>query len=196
MPPEGKKSPEAEDLGPEQAGGTSSAPLPESELAQPVEASVVVTPVGSEGATPRRPATRRAPGQSTARNTPVAAKKRSTASLAPALEPPLRPTTLAIDIGGTGLKVSCSMPRASLSPIRVRVATPYPCTTKVMMKALVGLVAPLPAFDRISAGFPGVVRKGLVLTAPHFVTKTGAPGEPVVGKLHARNGPASTSPRP
>ncbi len=41
---------------------------------------------------------------------------------------------------------------------------------------------PLPAFDRISAGFPGVVRNGVTLTAPHFVTVAG-PGSRVDPKL-------------
>jgi len=49
---------------------------------------------------------------------------------------------------------------------------------------LTALIAPLPAFDRVSIGFPGVVRKGIVLTAPHFVTRSG-PGSAVVSKLLA-----------
>jgi polyphosphate glucokinase len=39
-----------------------------------------------------------------------------------------------------------------------------------MVKALVALAAPLPAYDRIAIGFPGVVRDGRVLTAPHYGT--------------------------
>lgn len=50
----------------------------------------------------------------------------------------------------------------------VRVATPYPCTRTVLLQALVVLVRPLPRFDRVSVGFPGVVREGTVITAPHF----------------------------
>ena len=37
-----------------------------------------------------------------------------------------------------------------------------------MVKALVALVKPLPAFDRISVGFPGFVRHDKVITAPEF----------------------------
>jgi polyphosphate glucokinase len=103
----------------------------------------------------------------------------------PTLEPPVRPTTLAVDIGGTGLKASVLDGVGKLVADRVRVPTPYPCSTKAMITALAGLVAPLPAFDRVAVGFPGVVRKGLVVTAPHFVTRTGAPGEPIVSKLLA-----------
>src|SRR3970282_327761 len=37
--------------------------------------------------------------------------------------------------------------------------------------ALGRLVAPLGAYDRVSVGFPGVVRQGRVLTAPHLDNK-------------------------
>jgi polyphosphate glucokinase len=50
----------------------------------------------------------------------------------------------------------------------VRVPTPYPCRPKTLVSTLGALVAPLPSFDRISVGFPGVVRDGRTLTAPHF----------------------------
>ena len=58
----------------------------------------------------------------------------------------------------------------------------HPKTSSIHSSAL---VAPLPDFDRVSVGFNGVVRKGIVLTAPHFVTRTGAPEAPVVPKLLA-----------
>lgn len=77
-------------------------------------------------------------------------------------------TTLAIDIGGTGLKASVLDPGGKMLADKVRVPTPYPCPPKVMLDALVGLVAPLPAWDRISIGFPGIVHGGRVVTAPHF----------------------------
>ena len=43
---------------------------------------------------------------------------------------------------------------------RVSMATPYPCSPTILLKALADLVAPLPPFDRISVGFPGVIRDG------------------------------------
>ncbi|MBL6750824.1 MAG: ROK family protein, partial [Nevskia sp.] len=78
--------------------------------------------------------------------------------------------TLAIDIGGTGLKASVLDAQGNMLVDRVSVPTPYPCRPAVLLRALAGLVAPLPAFDRISIGFPGVVRGGRVVTAPHFGT--------------------------
>jgi polyphosphate glucokinase len=79
--------------------------------------------------------------------------------------------TLAIDIGGTGLKASVLDRAGQMVVERVRVATPDPCSPDILLQALATLVAPLPPFDRISIGFPGVVREGRVITAPHFETK-------------------------
>jgi polyphosphate glucokinase len=76
--------------------------------------------------------------------------------------------TLSIDVGGTGLKASVLNHAGKMMVDRVRVPTPYPCTPKIMLKALQDLVAPLPSFDRVSVGFPGVVRDGRTVTAPHF----------------------------
>ena len=78
------------------------------------------------------------------------------------------PHTLAIDIGGTGLKASVLDPEGKMLVDRLRIDTPYPCPPPVMLQTLAGLVAPLPPYDRVSVGFPGVVRDGRVLTAPHF----------------------------
>jgi polyphosphate glucokinase len=79
--------------------------------------------------------------------------------------------TLAIDIGGTGLKASVLDRDGRMVVERVRMPTPYPCSPKVLLRALAELTSPLPSFDRISIGFPGVVREGHVVTAPHFGTK-------------------------
>lgn len=78
------------------------------------------------------------------------------------------PRTLAIDIGGTGLKATVLDPRGRMLVDRVRTPTPDPAPPSVMVPALVNLVSRLPEFDRISAGFPGVVRDGRIITAPHF----------------------------
>ena len=82
-----------------------------------------------------------------------------------------RPLTLAIDIGGTGLKASVLDRDGRMVVPRVATPTPYPCPPDIMVAALLALVAPLPEADRVSIGFPGVVRHGLVRTAPHFDTK-------------------------
>ena len=94
-------------------------------------------------------------------------------------------TTLAIDIGGTGLKASVLDSAGKLTTDRVRTKTTYPCPPDELVDALTALVAQLRDFDRVSAGFPGVVRQGIVLTAPHFTTRSG-PGSPVDEKLLAQ----------
>lgn len=76
--------------------------------------------------------------------------------------------TLAIDIGGTSLKASVLDDRGSMIVDKVWIKTPYPNTPTTMLRALQSLIEPLPNFDRITVGFPGVVRNGYVLTAPHF----------------------------
>jgi polyphosphate glucokinase len=51
------------------------------------------------------------------------------------------------------------------------VDTPVGSPPREIVKALVDLVSPLGAFDRVSVGFPGVVRNGRVLTAPNLDNK-------------------------
>jgi polyphosphate glucokinase len=92
------------------------------------------------------------------------------------------PATLAIDIGGSGLKASVLDAGGAFLADRVRVATEYPLPPEKLVGDLVALAKPLPAFDRVSAGFPGAVRGGKVLTAPHFVTTHG-PGSKVSPEL-------------
>jgi polyphosphate glucokinase len=81
---------------------------------------------------------------------------------------PSRARTLAIDVGGTELKASVLNVRGKMIAKRAWCDTPYPCPPKVLVNALVALVKPLPAFDRISVGFPGYVRGDKIITAPHF----------------------------
>jgi polyphosphate glucokinase len=91
------------------------------------------------------------------------------------------PYTLAIDIGGTGLKASVLDAAGTMVADRVRVPTTYPLAPDGnggLVERLAGLVEKLPEADRVSAGFPGMVRGGVILSAAHFVTKTG-PGSDV-----------------
>ena len=79
--------------------------------------------------------------------------------------------TLAIDIGGTGLKALVLGADGSALTDRVRVETPRPATPDALLPALWQLVAPLGSFDRVSVGFPGVVVDGVTLTAPNLHKK-------------------------
>ena len=88
------------------------------------------------------------------------------------------PFTLAIDIGGTGLKANVLDRDGEVVADRVKIPTTYPMPPDLMVEKLTGLAKKLPEADRISAGFPGMVRRGRVLSAPHYVTKKG-PGTAV-----------------
>jgi len=114
----------------------------------------------------------------------VAVSERPDAAGPPEDERPTPPTTLAIDIGGTGLKASVLDADGRKIVDRVRTETPYPCPPRVLIRALDKLTHELPRWDRVSVGFPGFVRSGRVLTAPNLSTKRG-PGTPLSRKLAA-----------
>lgn len=78
---------------------------------------------------------------------------------------------LAIDVGGTGLKAAVIDEEGKMLTDRARVPTPHPCPPEALIDAVAGLVTGFPAFDRISIGFPGVVRDGRVFTAPNLGTE-------------------------
>jgi polyphosphate glucokinase len=92
------------------------------------------------------------------------------------------PITLAFDIGGTGLKASVISAKGEMLHKRERIPTTYPCPPEKMLDDLLKLTKNLPDYDRISMGFPGMVRDGKVLTAPHFITVSG-PGSEVSAEL-------------
>src|SRR5205085_5836081 len=49
--------------------------------------------------------------------------------------------------------------------------TPEDVTPQQLVDLIAGMVADLPSFDRVSVGFPGVVRNGIVRTAPNLSTE-------------------------
>jgi polyphosphate glucokinase len=73
--------------------------------------------------------------------------------------------TLAIDIGGTGIKAELLNPDGKPASERVRLLTPNPATPAALLKILDNLKTQLGVFDRVSVGFPGVVKNGTTLTA-------------------------------
>jgi polyphosphate glucokinase len=78
------------------------------------------------------------------------------------------PITLAIDIGGSGLKIQALSPEGRPISDRLRVATPEPATTTAVLTALDELKVGVPLFDRVSIGFPGVIKQGKTLTAANL----------------------------
>jgi polyphosphate glucokinase len=89
------------------------------------------------------------------------------------------PRTLAIDIGGSGLKAIVLSPGGDMLSDRTRRETPYPCTPPVLLDELAALVATQPEHDRVSVGFPGAIRRGRVREVPAFSRRgPGLPPDP------------------
>ena len=79
--------------------------------------------------------------------------------------------TLAVDIGGTGIKLALLDRRGQIVGERVRVPTPTPpVAPDEVTKVIETAAARLAPFDRVSVGFPGAVRDGRVHTAPNLGT--------------------------
>ena len=76
--------------------------------------------------------------------------------------------TLAVDIGGTGIKASVLDERGALLAAKVRIETPVGEPPRRLLGALARLARTLPRFDRVSVGFPGAVADGRVLTAANL----------------------------
>ena len=76
--------------------------------------------------------------------------------------------TFCLDIGGTGIKGFTADPADRPTCERVRVETPHPATPEAMLAAIKQIVSEMPPFDRVAAGFPGVVVRGRTLTAPNL----------------------------
>jgi len=73
--------------------------------------------------------------------------------------------TLTVDIGGSGVKVLVLDTAGKPLTKRLRVKTPEPSTPKAVIEAIAKLAAQQGGFDRVSVGFPGVVRNGVTETA-------------------------------
>jgi polyphosphate glucokinase len=73
--------------------------------------------------------------------------------------------TLCVDIGGSGIKAIVLDDRGKPISERNRVETPRPSLPRAVFKAIARLAKEQSAFDRVSVGFPGVVRDGTVHTA-------------------------------
>ncbi len=76
---------------------------------------------------------------------------------------PAGPVTLAIDIGGSGLKAMLLDGAGKPLGERQRIPTPAVPTPAAVFEALDALRGLLPGFDRVSVGFPGIVKRGVTL---------------------------------
>ncbi len=81
------------------------------------------------------------------------------------------PLTLAFDIGGSHLKAGILSPKGAMLKGPSQVVTPHPTNPQDVVEALVGLAKTLGPHDRVTIGFPGVVRADYVVTAPNLGTE-------------------------
>lgn len=81
---------------------------------------------------------------------------------------------LSIDIGGSHIKGTILDDNGKLLMDYKSVETPHPATFSAVISAIENLVKNFTAFDKISVGFPGYVKDGIVLTAPNLDQKTWA----------------------
>lgn len=75
------------------------------------------------------------------------------------------PITLAVDVGGTGIKTILLDAKGKPISDRTRLETPQPATPEAILQTLDQMTRDSHAFDRVSVGFPGVVKHGATLTA-------------------------------
>jgi polyphosphate glucokinase len=76
--------------------------------------------------------------------------------------------TLAVDVGGTGIKAIVLNAGGKPVTERARIPTPSHATPKMVLAIIEELAASLGTFGRVSLAFPGVVRDGKLLTAPNL----------------------------
>ncbi|TWR28433.1 ROK family protein [Mucilaginibacter achroorhodeus] len=77
---------------------------------------------------------------------------------------------LSIDIGGSSVKATILDSKGDLTMDYQKIATPKPANPDNIIKAIKTLVKNYPPYDRVSVGFPGYVRNGIVKTAPNLGT--------------------------
>ena len=73
--------------------------------------------------------------------------------------------TLAVDIGGSGVKVMILDERGNPVTPRDRVKTPQPAKPEPIIEAIVKLAKKQQDYQRVAVGFPGVVQQGITKTA-------------------------------
>jgi polyphosphate glucokinase len=92
-----------------------------------------------------------------------------------------RPRTLAVDIGGTGIKAAVFDHRGDLVAEPIRVDTAYPSPPSGLIAQVQDIAGQLPEADRLGIGFPGLLRSDRVVWV-NSMTRA-EPGRPVDGDL-------------
>ena len=77
---------------------------------------------------------------------------------------------LSLDIGGSHIKATVLDQEGKQIKEYEKIQTPSPASPENLMQAIKTLTKDFPAYDLISAGFPGYVKDGTVFTAPNLGT--------------------------
>jgi len=77
---------------------------------------------------------------------------------------------LSIDIGGSTIKATILGKDGNVLQQFQKLKTPMPSTPAAVLATIKQLTKDFPAYDMISVGFPGYVKKGIVFTAPNLGT--------------------------
>lgn len=81
--------------------------------------------------------------------------------------------TLAIDCGGGGIKASVLDSHGTMIAPPLRTPTPYPLPPALLVQTAVDLAKQLPRANRVTMGMPGMIRHGVVVATPHYITRSG-----------------------
>ena len=84
-----------------------------------------------------------------------------------------REMTLAVDCGGGGIKASVLDGQGTMVAPPKRTPTPYPLPPELLVQTIVDLAVQLPEAHRVTVGMPGMIRHGVVIATPHYITKDG-----------------------
>ena len=76
--------------------------------------------------------------------------------------------TLAVDVGGSGIKAQLLDGDGTALGERSRIETPKSATARQVVSIIRKLAAMQGDFARVSVGFPGVVKQGVIHTAPNL----------------------------
>jgi polyphosphate glucokinase len=90
------------------------------------------------------------------------------ASVRRAAAGPRPPRTLAVDVGGTGIKAELLDERGRPLTERARIPTPKNTTPAKLIATVRKLAGMRGGFDRVSVGFPGLIKDGVVYSAPNL----------------------------
>jgi len=78
---------------------------------------------------------------------------------------------LSVDIGGSHVKVTLLDDKGSLLVDYKKMVTPVPATPENVIATIQELLKGFPDYNKVSVGFPGYVREGVIKTAPNLGTE-------------------------